>query len=259
MDEVEMNTMLCPACVIEGRYLCHELDTHDLLMLGPSPVVCPRGHDFPSANSLINGDIPSKYSQVISVRQQLESLDDRECPRLFVVLPINKDGLTLTERIKLWVSSVLFDGYAVHLLCEFPGGYHFTKSPGYRLNKPREFMEIYGDHVITLLQLIGIVGRSTNVPTIIEDALDMSYAVSDLIEDYRYNFPGAITVGSITDADVALRLLEENATSFNRTRLRQFLNVMDRPRCFGYLWRLVYKNKITWLCEKHYKQLNKAM
>ncbi|XP_074662515.1 uncharacterized protein LOC141915032 [Tubulanus polymorphus] len=260
MQPVTLDDLACPMCIFQHRDDMHIFSARQLRENSPHVAICCNGHELSSAAGLLTGKILDSYLPRLDLTKHMEAMDDRECPKLFVVLPVNRDGLSLGEKIKLWASSLLFDGFAVHLLCEFPGGFHFTKSPGYRLNRAGEFMQFYGNHVVSILYMIGLFARASgNYTTIVEDATEMSDTIDELIEDYRIRFPTDVNTTDITDPDIAMRIVNENARSFSRSRLRHFLNVIDKPGSFGSLWRLPYKNQILWLCPEHYKRLKKVV
>jgi len=192
---------------------------------------------------------------------------DTDCPRLFILLPVNKDGLTLDDDLHVLTSTVVYDGYAVHLLCEFPDGYHVTSSPGYRLRRPREFFERYGGHVAVVLGLLSRLASSS--------AVSVQYAVRTravvrladaLISDLAGRFPAvkpAAAVGTRASTDQLVCAVDQSAavTRLRRDDLRCFLRLADdRADSFGPLHRLLY-DRISqdgsahslWLCDDHFR------
>ena len=91
-------------------------------------------------------------------------IDDlSQCPGLFILLPVNRDGLSFDRQLRLYASTLVPDGHAVHLVCEFPDGYHVTREPGYRVRNARDFMRRYGVHVVGTLRLLSRLVNSTVV------------------------------------------------------------------------------------------------
>ena len=172
-----------------------------------------------------------------------------DCPRLFVVLPVNGDGLTLNDDVRLLTSTLLLDGCAVHLLCEFPDGYHVTSAPGYRLRRPAEFMERYGGHVAVVVGLLTRLAASSAVST--------EYAVrtravcrladafmTDLAARYRL---AAVKRSSVAAADTTTDQLHRSATAapLRRDQLRRCLRLADDDAdTFGPLHRLRYDRHV---------------
>jgi len=114
----------------------------------------------------------------------------QDCPSLFILLPVNRDGLSFDSQLHLYTSSLVPDGYAVHLLCEFPDGYHVTCEPGYRLRNPREFIRRHGSHVVSTLRLLGRLGNSSVVTA--QYAMRMkavARTADSLIKDLVTRFP----------------------------------------------------------------------
>lgn len=128
---------------------------------------------------------------------------DTDCPRLFVVLPVSTDALTLNGQLRVCTSTVLQDGYALHLLCEFPDAYHLTSAPGYRLRRPRQFVERYAGHVNVVLRLLTTLATS---PAVTQDYAARTRAlvgladavVTDLAARYPATKPTVAAVDTTT-------------------------------------------------------------
>jgi len=118
---------------------------------------------------------------------------DTDCPRLFVVLPVSSDPLTLNDELRISTSTVLYDGYALHLLCEFPDGYHLTSAPGYRLRRPRQFIERYAGHVDVVLRLLATLATSPAVSLNYAARTRAVVRLADaLVTDLASRYPAAV-------------------------------------------------------------------
>jgi len=206
-------------------------------------------------------------------RRRIGDDDDVDCPRLFIVLPVNRDGLTVDDGVRIVTSTLLFDGCAVHLLCEFPDGYHVTSAPGYRLRRPGEFVERYGGHVTLVLGLLARLAASS--------AVSLEYAVrtravcrlaNTLMSDLVTRYPAvkrshAVAAAAHTTADDQLH---QSAAALPRRRadLRRRLRLADEHAdTFGPLHRLRYDRisddsadggtaHALWLCADHFRLMS---
>jgi len=192
---------------------------------------------------------------------------DADCPRLFVLLPVNADGLTFDSDLRVLTSTVVQDGFAVHLLCEFPDGYHLTSEPGYRLRRPREFVERYGSHVAVVLGLLAVLARSSAVPS--EYAVRTRAVVrlaNALVADLAGRFPDVkppAAVGARSSSEQLVSAVDQSATvtRLRRDDLRRFLRLADTGAdSFGPLHRLQYDSisehgavHTLWLCAGHFR------
>lgn len=147
---------------------------------------CIKRDDF--SNKACCNDLYSSY-------HQLTVPVTTDCPHLFILLPVNRDGLSFDSDQRLYASTLVPDGYAVHLLCEFPDGYHVTYEPGYRLRNPRDFVRRYGGHVVSTLRLLVKLANSTVVSA---ECAARSRAVAKtadaLIKDLTTRFPTLKTI-----------------------------------------------------------------
>jgi len=194
---------------------------------------------------------------------------DVDCPRLFILLPVSKDGLTFTDDVRVYTSTLVYDGYAVHLLCEFPDGYHLTSAPGYRLRRPREFIERYAGHVTAVL---GLLSRLATSSAVSHDYTVRTRAIirlsEALLSDLTARFPAAVkptstTPGEHTSTEQLDCAVDQSAarTPLRRDDLRRFLRLADdRADAFGPLHRLLYDSisqhggaHALWLCADHFR------
>ena len=142
--------ILCPECVLKSLQPPATFD-FDSFHDG----ACSKGHIVGSTEDMLDGKLSSTaivHSAVAQAGRIVgEVLQDCICPKLFVVLPINLQSVSLKD---LFVYSYLRDGFAVHLLCEYPEKPHSVDSPGFRVGKPKEFFEKYGNRVCKVLRAI---------------------------------------------------------------------------------------------------------
>ena len=135
--------LLCPQCVLEGK------DT--VLNLEQDEPVCPAGDNLFNWKNVLKGVYKSETTIDEHRHLLINELNNRVCPSMFVVLPINTDSLDFLNR---FVYSYLKDGLAVHFLCESTDGFHFTGTEGFRLEKPKAFLAKFGSHMNRFLDLL---------------------------------------------------------------------------------------------------------
>ncbi|XP_070550673.1 probable serine/threonine-protein kinase roco11 [Ptychodera flava] len=149
-NNVNMNiseTLACPHCVMLRK------DDIGVIMKVDEYHICSKfsGHNFSSRKDLLlwNGVDRTEFHSDI-----LAALDDKYCPSRFIILPVNIDAISPLARLAHKVLSHLYDGYAVHLLCECPELLHFVDSPGYRIRKVNSFVKKYGKHICRVLKIM---------------------------------------------------------------------------------------------------------
>ena len=229
--------------------------------------VCPKGHALGSPVQILTGNC-CKSSQATSPelarlgRMVGETLKDHYCPKLFVVLPIQTDSMSLKDRI---VYSYLRDGFAVHLLCECPGQWHLIDSPGFRIGNPKEFFEVHGTRVCMLLKVISLIGRPLAAAAVGDPHFRLGANISErsgafakdlesLLENYFDKYPELKSScrGSIEED---LKYLK-TATKLQRSKLARFLEVDSKGRVFGPLVCTFVEKYNEWLrlCGEHNQQ-----
>lgn len=260
MSSVDLDTLLCPGCFLQNHPEPHKFNPKSLQQSykGSDKVSCSNGHSFSNFQSLLTGvlhDNCMPNAATMKSNKTTERVNFSGCPRLFVVLPVNKDGVSFAEDLTLFVSSVLFDGFAVHLLCEFPDGYHMCNAPGYRLKNPKEFMSKFGSHAIAVLRLLGHMTGSTVSGHHANYTKAVTNTIGNLLKDYQKKFPSVKDgMNNCKPADL-VHIINNRARKLHREDLRHHLHVMDKPDSFGPLRRLQYGEGYLWLCTEHYKQL----
>jgi len=205
--------------------------------------------------------------EVMSAGSNRRRINDIDCPRLLILLPVTRDGLRIDDDTCVLTSTVVYDGFGVHLLCEFPDGYHVTSAPGYRLRRPREFVERYAAHVSLVIGLLARLASSSAVSS--EYAVRTRAVVrlaAAVISDLAVRYPSlkaASTVDQQSSTEQLVSAVDESAvtTRLRRDDLRHFLRLCDdRADSFGPLLRLAY-DRISddvgahahWLCADHFR------
>lgn len=170
----------------------------------------------------------------------------------------------LDADLRILTSTVVYDGYAVHLLCEFPDGYHLTSAPGYRLRRPREFIERYGGHVNVVLRLLARLAASSAVSSeyVVRTRAIIRLAEA-LVSDLACRFSAIKpTVANISTEQLVSAVDQSAAaTQLGRDDLRRFLRLADdRADSFGPLHRLLYDGisqdggaHALWMCADHFR------
>jgi len=248
--------LICPKCDVERINKPFTFDFQE-----DTGGFCSKGHKVGTTDEILAGKIDASSTFCQSKREIVEALDDHLCPKLFVVLPINLDSLSLKDR---FVYSLIRDGYAVHLICECPSQWHFVCSPGFRVGKPKEFFEKYGKRVCQLLRVISALGAPFKVASAVEPQCKAGAAVASaadiinkkmksLLDDYLQKYPHLKpSLGSANDDLKDLK----SSRGLQRSELSRFLEVAAPGRDFGplvcsYVDRY---NEWLWLCEEHYYQ-----
>ncbi|XP_077978787.1 uncharacterized protein LOC144434207 [Glandiceps talaboti] len=245
--------LACPHCILKYGYHIGEM-----IESGTS-YLCPlsKGHNFDNWNNLLlwKGVDRQDISKVIH-----DVLDDRCCPSYFVILPINTGSLSVVEYWTQFVLSHFADGYAVHLLCEFPQHYHFIDSPGYRVRNVKNFVKKYGPHLCRVLKLIHKLGglskliADPNVRSVTTQVCDKAGTASDLLtefmHDFQNDFPELSRVHTESMA-ASLEELEKAKYSLNRHEFQRFLCKADEGRRFGDLYPVHHGNGVIWVCREH--------
>ena len=236
---------------------------------------CHNGHVTGSSTDLLCGILSDSYlstavaPEVVTMsagpRSRRHSSDvDADCPRLFILLPVKKDGLTLDDDLRILTSTVVYDGYAVHLLCEFPDGYHLTSAPGYRLRRPREFIERYAHHLNVVLALLTSLAASSAVSVDYATRTRAVIRLADaLISDLDCRSRSIKRAGTRTSIEQLVCAVDQSAaaTPVRRDDLRRCLRLADdRADSFGPLHRLLYDaiskdagEHALWLCDDHFR------
>lgn len=85
----------------------------------------------------------------LAMQRQMEALDRKRCPTLFVLLP--EPGSGAWHSVKGFFRSSL----RLHLLCECPGAPHLTLHPGLEVSRPKEFLRKCAPVVRLMMKFLG--------------------------------------------------------------------------------------------------------
>ena len=259
LGTIDLDTIICVGCTLQRVRNPHRFSAKLLtLEMGiGDQVTCYKDHVLKNAKAVLTGEVDDSSMAYATIKPK--SLKDRQdfsgCPKLIIMLPVNQDGLSFDEDLKLFASSLMFDGYAVHFVCEMPDGYHLTRTPGYRVKKPKEFMQEFGTHIIAVLRLLSYVAESSVIS--LDDSTRtkaISSTIDDIITDYRGKFPGCKDIIKEVGAEGLIHAVQERGARILREQLREKLSLMDRPDSFGPLRRIRYNDQTMWLCQEHYRQ-----
>ena len=241
----------CSTCIIQDGYLVHVQEDSGVVM-------CGENHILGRWEDVLEGKLKHDWKLSDQLLLQEERMEDAVCPKLFVMLPVNKKSLSLSNRIL----SLLKDGWAVHLLCEYPQGSHLTDSPGLRLLKPKDFVKKYGKRAYKVLKFIIELEVPLNAAALAAPGVRLvpmaakqgaGYA-KQLLQDFREMYPDIAR-----DADEVNICNPEVAEGLSRRQLAHLLNhrYEENPTAFGELIPTRVHTRILWLCRKHnqeYKQ-----
>ena len=236
--------LLCPECVV------HMVDCPSSLQVTQRyPLVCDFRHKVGPASDVLQGKLLFDIKPAKEVK--CNKVEDNHCPRLFVMLPVNKEVLSYFKYIQY---TILKDGFAVHVLCEQPDGCHFLSSPGFPLRRVQTFVDLYGGRAYKLLEKIA---KKEVAETAIDSICPSQHrnegysGLLELLDCYRRKFQGIEGVAKTINLDDPT--LAEN---LERSRLKKYLNISndkDQP-FFPALYPTLLNNKILWLCLKHHQE-----
>ena len=248
-----MNTqVLCPKCILSG-------DKVPVSESSDEPL-CLKGHNLNSKYDIQSGQTGTSQTSYNQNIQLISQLDDKECPRYFVLLPLNDESLGFINRL---VNTVLFkDGYAIHFLCESPESLHFTGREGYKLEKPKPLFEKYGPYLYHILAVLskalphgGMVLQHGGGPEAFAVGQGMKIAAEGLssamdafrnaLEDNMKRYPEISRV-------VADLKTPRKVDRPIRRELCAFLNLNGKGDDFGGLYPVLHDGKYLWLCRGCY-------
>ncbi|KAK3743955.1 hypothetical protein QZH41_002714 [Actinostola sp. cb2023] len=160
--------MVCPACALTT---C-TTKLHYITTIQDDNNVCPVGHPVGGKVDLLTGRITEgcqlpyirkRSARSAAIENGQNFLEDRYCPKLFVVLPIQFKPQPFKG---CRVMDHVVDGYAVHFLCECPGYWHLVPFPGYRVRNLDEFFGEFGARVCKLMKLIFLLDDTITYPSL---------------------------------------------------------------------------------------------
>ena len=213
----------------------------------PVPI-CRKGHTIPSWSDLRTGKFEFRDAPTRAQIERIYYSNDRECPKLFMVLPVNVRSLGLKD---LFVTSFIHEGYAVHLICECPGAWHFLSAPGYFLKKPKRFVKKYGPRLQLILKLLSLgtgVAKSI-LPDPAGNIMGLLEKPAKLLQKYL----GEIIDDAKRFENLYAKSLEDLKCNdgLSKRELQIFLNTVENEGRFGDLMATLVGDQLLWLCEKH--------
>ena len=238
--------LLCPECVVQME------DRPSILQTNQSdPLSCDVGHVVGPASDVLKGKLLPRVKPPREVK--CEEVEDKHCPRLFVMLPVNKEVLSYFEYIQY---TILKDGFAVHVLCEQPDECHFLSTPGFPLRSVKNFNDAYGPRAYKLLEKIAkkeVPETTFNSICHSQHRTEGRAGLQELLDSYRTKFP-------IVERKAASINLDEPtfAEDLKRSQLKKLLNISNDngyQHSFPALYATPLNNKILWLCLKHHEKI----
>ena len=243
--------VLCPICVGKSvpnpsKFSLNEMETED--------PVCEKGHDLLSWANVMTGKCV--YVPPVTTETIITGLTDIQCPKLFVMIPVNLQGVGFTEFCTL---TYLKEGYSVHLLCEYPDCWHFLSSPGYRLSRPKEFVKKYGNRLKSLLRVLSALEVPTRmVSGLYEPLSSIADGIAKLgkfatqLEGHLSDFEEEWTFLNTNSVAEDVKYLQ-SCDGLQRREFRKFLNKADEEKRFGDLIATFVGGEVLWLCNEHFK------
>ena len=208
---------------------------------------CELKHVFKSWRDLRMGKF--KFRD-IATRSYMEKCryNDKECPKLFMIFPLNARSLGWGD---FFVTSFIKEGYGVHLICEYPDGWHFLSTPGYFLKKRKPFIKKYGPRMQVLLKVISFgTGVLKGLPCPVGNVFELVQKSAKLLNKWLDEMKDDIElIKKNTNAEY-LEYLKGN-DGLNKKDLQIFLNTVDHEGRFGDLMGTLVGDQYLWLCENH--------
>lgn len=262
--------IVCPACERTGfktPALLNSLNTE-------GENFCSWGHALGTETAIIAGDCPivqapptlpakSKGQVRLGVffGEAGGVLEDCYCPRLLAVFPIGFESAPFKNRLR--VNSPICDGFAVHFLCECPGYWHLTESPGFRIPNIRAFLDVFGARACKLLKLAFMLRDTPDGPHVSRVPVKIVFGetrkfrdnlitdIQELLEHYFLLFPDLkTTCTSFMQEDLAYL---QSYEALSRGKLCKLLDISpDWWKVGPLVCSLNNREKEhLWLCEKH--------
>ena len=257
-------SIFCSMCLNKSVLNPSKFNTSDIS--NDEAPICEKGHDLKSWENLMTG--VCDYVPTLTARNVVSNLNEFECPKLFLMMPVNLHGVGFRE---FYTLSYLKEGYSVHLLCEYPDCWHFLPTaPGYRLNRPKDFVKKYGRRLQTMLRVLSkleiparlagvFVEGADNLADLLASmkqlADDLEEHLTDFTEEWSTAYLATSSISRTTSSGTTsfkdgLRYLKSN-DGLNRRELRKFLNKADEEGRFGDLIPTYIGEQVLWLCEQH--------
>ncbi|XP_057315696.1 uncharacterized protein LOC130656792 [Hydractinia symbiolongicarpus] len=240
--------ILCSMCIRKSLNNPSKFTLDDMERNEP---ICEKGHDLVNWNAVLIGKCD--YTNELTTEKIMRSLTDNDCPKLFVMVPVNLHSLGLKE---FYTLTYLKEGYSVHLLCEYPNCWHFLSAPGYRLNRPKDFFKKYGRRLRTVLRVLASLETPTRLASSVFEPLcnfaDCLASLRKLSDDLNVHLTDFQDDWSFKNVSEDLQYLK-GSEGLQRRELRRFLNKADEENRFGDLIPTFVGKDLLWVCEEHYK------
>ena len=237
---------LCPECFVGD--VCGDVTRLKIVPREPGRhISCKKGHELGRQDLVARGEFKCS-SRPVSFQTPT---NDEECPRFFVVLPINRDAGVFS---RLLPHSLLGDGFAVHFLCEHPGERHFLSTLGFRLRRLDDFMaDECGARAYKLMDVMFKTGPATPLKLFgekKEERRDCQDAIGGLLRFFCEKCSDIKERSELVNLD--------EPTPVERlmvSKLKKHLGIStdsDQPGIPG-LKPVRVKGKVLWLCYRHAK------
>ena len=264
----DLHERLCPNVRIQKRHLCgvcveekvqkpssFDISTEES---GDPIPICEMGHKLQSWHNLKVGKLESRGTLTkTAIETIVYSITDMSCPKLFMMIPVNVRSLGWGQFL---VSTFISEGYAVHLICECPGAWHFLSTPGYFLKSPKSFVKKYGPRLQVLLKLLSMTKGPLNlvVRNPVGNAMGQLGKLAEVLEKCLDDFKDDFKFTENLSYEASLKYLSCN-DGLNKRELHRFLNTLESKGRFGDLIPVLVGDEILWLCEKHARYYLKAV
>ena len=256
----DLHKSLCPNTEIQKRILCGEClekNVHNPSSFHipneefthPIPI-CEKGHKLQGWDELKQGMLESRGILTKSATKTIAgAINNMSCPKLFVMAPVNIRSLGWKD---FFVTTFFRDGYAVHLLCEYPEAWYFLSTPGYLLKSPKSFVKKFGPRLQILLKVLSKTKGPLNllVRNPVGNTMGKLGKLADVLEECLANFKDDFKFTEDLSYEASLKYLSRDE-GLNKRELHRFLNIADSKGRFGDLIATFVGDQVLWLCREH--------
>ncbi|KAG0251559.1 hypothetical protein BGZ95_006864, partial [Linnemannia exigua] len=213
----------------------------------------------------------SIQERIQAILTQTHELHEYPIPRLFIVLPKDTSEWSST--------SILDNQFQLYFLCEcgkhtkvlnsdntnIPHHIHIAKHEGYDLQRPTEFFQKYGRHMLTLLEMIkhGSTVAGYFVPALssvnVSGAIDMLSNSSDIITSTAINQSIEYLQTFLSEQDAVKDTStvsfggQEALKTADLRHLEAFIKSKNKYRALGNLYRTITEEgHAKWVCINHH-------
>ena len=227
----------CSTCVVQDGFLVSVREEKECITM------CRKGHKLGIWSDVLEGKLDHTWKVSNQLMRQEVRMDDKVCPKLFLMLPINMKSLSWPKRIV----SLLKDGWAVHLLCECPN--EFAKKYVKRAYQVLNAISMLGVPLSAAALVVPQVEAAKPVPWAAKQGAEY---VKQLLQDFTETFPDLAK-----DADQVDIYNPDVAEGLSRRQVAYLLNHQydENANAFGELIPTLVRTRILWLCKKHNRDL----